>query len=289
MVIGLSLLVLIIFLLYSLVPAFITHLIMYYEMRLTSLLDDSKDPIPVFPLLKSFLVESFCNFIRIFLIPFAWITYSSKKMGKGTPVILVHGYMQNQTDWLWVKHKLQRIEGIGPIYTINLHPTFDSISNYGEFLHSKIKQIKGETNQNQVILIGHSMGGLVASYTTEFLATENDIAMVIALAAPYRGTRLAAFGYGQNAKEMSPNSIFLSELSKRMQNSKTPYFFIASKIDNVILPWSSSFPIHDQMGSNRCLILDDHGHLKMLISHRVVQQIETWIKTKVEDIGKADL
>lgn len=262
----------------ALLHAFVTHLIILYEMRLHQMQTQDKHPIPWIYLGQSVVIEAFCNLIRSLLTPFATLNASTISKKDSTPILLVHGYLQNQTDWLWVKHQLKKMEGIGSLYSLNLCPPFESITQYSELLKHKIEAIQRETQHPKIILIGHSMGGLVCSYYNEYMAKDNEVSMVIAIGSPYQGTRLSALGYGQNVKEMAPHSDFLKSLSERMQHTKTPYYFIASKIDNLISPWNSALPIH--MGTNiadNSLVLNDHGHLRLLISPKVIHQIAAWI------------
>lgn len=262
----------------SLLHGIVTHFIMWFELRLKSLQGELAGKIPLLTILKSFFIEWFCNFSRFFLSAFQ--LFSRKKAithnPEGIPILLVHGYLQNQTDWLWFKNRLQKNPDIGPIYSFNLYGPFDSIAKYAEKLKSEIADIKAETGQDKIILIGHSMGGLVSSYYSEFLAKPGEIAKVITLGSPFQGTRLAALGYGENVKEMSPASSFLQHLTSRIQHSSIDYHYVASQIDNMIVPWQAAIPAHNT-SANHQLILQDHGHLRLLISPRVVKQVADWI------------
>lgn len=295
---------LIIIVILSILHAIVTHFVMWYEARVQRVLYGEEvsieEPLTWPEIIISFFVEIFCNFIRFFLYPFASQNYkfiSSNSNPQAPPILLVHGYLQNQMDWLWIRKKLQQTEGIGPIYSINLLPHFESIASLAALLKNKVQEIKEETQQNKVILIGHSMGGLVSSYYAEYLADPNEVAMVITLSSPFKGTRLVVFGSGKNIKEMSPNSSFLKELTQKIQNSSLSYYHIGSKMDNVIVPWQSSFPfdlqnnknlknnnsnntttLHNNNISSNHLILKDHGHLRVLISPKVINQIREWLK-----------
>lgn len=267
----------------SLLHGLVTHFILWFELRLKSFQGELKGEIPLFTILKSFIIECFCNFSRFFLSAFQLISSKSKARinSEGIPILLVHGYLQNQTDWLWFKHRLQSIAHIGPIYSLNLHAPFDSIAKYAEKLKDKIADIKVETKQDKIILIGHSMGGLACSYYSEFIAKPGEVEKVITLGSPFQGTRLAALGYGENVKEMSPNSSFLQDLTHRIQQSSIDYHYVASQIDNIIVPWQAAIPAHAAHESpgpkSKKLILEDHGHLRLLISPEVVSQVADWV------------
>lgn len=280
--------ILILMVVVSLLHGLVTHFILWFELRLKSLQGELPGDIPVIKLLKSFFIEWFCNFVRFFLSPFQLLSNKSVDTlnNTGIPVILVHGYLQNQTDWIWFKRHLQGVPHVGPIYSFNLCSPFDSIAKYAEKLKQEIADIKAETKQDKIILIGHSMGGLVCSYYSEFLAKPGEIVKVITLGSPFQGTRLAALGYGENVQEMSPNSSFLQDLTSRIEQSAIAYHHVASQIDNMIVPWQAAFPPHHHQNSNNNLILEDHGHLRLLISPQVVQQVADWILGESTPLGQ---
>lgn len=270
--------VVIFFLVISLIHCLVTHFMLWVELRLQSLQGQFPEKIPLFTLLKSFFIEWFCNFVRFILAPLKFLS-SVPATNNGTPILLVHGYLQNQNDWLWFKHCLKNIPNVGPIYSINLQAPFGSIAKYAEQLKQEIADIQAETQQNQIILIGHSMGGLVCSYYSEFIAKPDEVLKVITLGSPFQGTRLAALGYGENVKEMSPHSSFLQDLTQRIQQSNIAYHHIASQMDNIIIPWQSALPPDTQLLSTHICILEDHGHLRLLISPQVIHQVAQWVLT----------
>jgi pimeloyl-ACP methyl ester carboxylesterase len=268
--------------------SFLTHFILWVELRLLTLTSSPKQIKAVIvppwsKLLKSFIIEFGCTVLNILLYPFQFFSKVQQPKCKmsfssAIPVIFVHGYLHNQTAWFWFTRHLQKRPAIGALYSINLFLPFASISELGKILKVKIKDIQIETGSSQVILIGHSMGGIVCSYFCEYLAKPNEVAMVITLGSPFKGTRVAALGFGQNAKEMSPNSPFLSELAQRIQESKVPYYSIASKIDNIVIPWQSALLSKGSIEKNQ-LILEDAGHLRLLISSLIIEQVARWIST----------
>lgn len=274
---------LVLLLVISLLHGLVTHFILWFDFRLRSLQGELPGKIPLLTILKSFCIEWFCNFTRFFLSPFQLLSRkpSHHLNNSGIPILLVHGYLQNQSDWLWFKHRLEENPHIGPIYSFNLCSPFDSISKYAEKLKEEIADIKAETKQDHIILIGHSMGGLVSSYYSEFIAKPGEVVKIITLGSPFQGTRLAALGFGENVKEMSPNSSFLQDLTNRIPQSSIAYHYVASQIDNMIIPWQAAFPPHIVPAHHKALdtnlILDDHGHLRLLISPKVVKQVMDWL------------
>jgi poly[(R)-3-hydroxyalkanoate] polymerase subunit PhaC len=104
------------------------------------------------------------------------LDYCSPAIGKTLPpIIMVHGYAQNRLTW---HHDLQslprRLAQLGhPSYFMDLrgHGRSRTLSNvsargYGDFidqdLPAAVNFVRQHSGQDQVILLGHSMGGLIS-------------------------------------------------------------------------------------------------------------------------------
>ncbi len=255
----------------------LTHFILVFELRTAAVEQQTPLPFSWPHILKSFAAEYLCTIFNILLYPFRYGTSkcpSVENTGTLTPILFVHGYLHNQIAWFWFIRQLQKKIGIRTIYSVNLTPPFAAIADLASLLQKKIEDIKRETGATQVILIGHSMGGLASAYFTEYLANPNEVATVITLGTPFKGTKLAVLGYGQNAAEMVPNSHFLTELTHRIQKSAVPYCSVASKIDNIVIPWQSALLAGEK---NKNLVLEDHGHLRLLLSPIIIEQVAQWV------------
>lgn len=190
---------------------------------------------------------------------------------KGRPILLVHGYINNGSVWLIFKKRLEAL-GFGPIYVINLGHPFRSIASYAEKVREKAKEIEKETNRSDLILIGHSMGGLVASYYATQMA--NTVTDVITIATPLQGTPVAHIALGPNGKEMRPKSLLLEKMREGMKNSSTTHFFhVATKSDQLVIPGESAI-----FKENPHFLLEDLGHASLLYSKRVNRQVAKWLK-----------
>ncbi len=194
----------------------------------------------------------------------------------GRPILMVNGYLSFGSTWHYQRKKLAEA-GLGPIYTMNIG-TGKSIKTYAHYVQEKIKEIQEETGRRDIVLIGHSKGGLVSSYFSNYLAeeTESEVTDIVTIGSPLAGTHAANFGVGQDAGEMRSDSIFHKELRERMDsNLSTRYFHVGSETDEVV-PQSSALIGNDPA---RQLSLKDTGHLGLLFSSRVADQICTWLKS----------
>ncbi len=193
----------------------------------------------------------------------------------GRPTLLIHGYCNDGSAWSYLKRRLAK-ESIGPIYTIDLGFPFRSIREYAIKVKEKAAQIRQETNRADLVLIGHSMGGLVSSlYATDFAPSET-VTDVITIGAPLGGTHLAKMGIGPNAKEMECRSELISQLHVKIANERFARFYhIATNTDQMIIPSQSALLRNNP---SREFLFEDIGHASMLFSPRVGTLIACWLK-----------
>lgn len=191
----------------------------------------------------------------------------------GRPILLVHGYMNHGSVWRFPKKRLEAL-GLGPIYTISLGHPFRSIRWYAEKVKAKAELIAQETGRKDLILIGHSMGGLVSSWYATQIAPALSVTDVITIGSPLFGTPMAHIGLGENAREMEPNSPFLEILRAGIaQKKEIRFYHIATKSDQLVIPGSSAV-----IPENEHFIFEDIGHASLLYSREVTDQIGQWLR-----------
>ena len=130
----------------------------------------------------------------------------------GVPILLVHGYVCNRGLWLAFRRTLATA-GLGPIYTMTLAPLFGSIDLLVPKLDARIEAICIETGAPRVMIVAHSMGGLlVRAYLAQ--SRTPRVAKLVTLGTPHHGTQLARLGVGANARQMRDQSEWLQALEK---------------------------------------------------------------------------
>ena len=188
------------------------------------------------------------------------------------PILLVHGYVSNRGIWACFRRRLvdNARANIGPVYTINLETPFDAIETLVAQLDQRIEAICAGTGQQQIIVIAHSMGGLVAR---GYLAAHGAarIAKLVTLGTPHHGTRTAAFGIGISARQMCWNSAWLSALAKKESGrplQPPPTASIYTVNDDMVYPpesarldWAENVAVHGV------------GHVGLLFSEAVVNRV----------------
>lgn len=179
-----------------------------------------------------------------------------------TPVLLVHGYGCNRGTWGRMARALRRAGW--PVATVNLEPARGSIDQFAAQLAKRIDQVLLETGADKVILLGHSMGGLVAR---QYVARFGDTAVraIICLGSPHHGTRIARLGLGQCARDMEPGSAFLAKLPLSIS---VPLISIYSAHDNFIMPQGPC-----RVPGARNVAMAGVGHIHMVLSQRVTNHV----------------
>lgn len=179
--------------------------------------------------------------IYTFLHPFQrWVVAPDPKPGPhhGPPILLVHGYFCNGAYWWKFRRDLRRA-GYSQTYTLNLEPVFGRIQDYAEQVGKRVSAVREATGSEQVVLIGHSMGGVVARAWVSEPKHAQQVAQVIALGSPFYGTAHADVALGENARQMKRFNAWLNE-----QNSAPPpetdFVSIYSYHDNLVAPQDSS-------------------------------------------------
>lgn len=179
------------------------------------------------------------------------------------PLLLIHGYGCSRAAWWWLR---RRLEAAGwNVATINLEPIYTGIENYVEPVARRIDEVLAATAAKQLILVGHSMGGLVArAYLRQHGA--DKVLRLVTLGTPHGGSELARRGFGDNARQMRPGNPWLAALSSETPPIDTLTIFSAH--DNYVLPQSNL----ELPGAQR-QIIDGLGHLAMLFSPRVAEAL----------------
>ena len=134
--------------------------------------------------------------------PFPQLAVGADPCGarSGVPILLVHGYVCNRGLWVTFRRTLAAA-GLGPVYAITLEPLFGGIDILVSKLDAKIEAICIQSGATEVMIVAHSMGGLlVRAYLAQ--ATAARVTKLVTLGSPHQGTRLAQLGLGVNASQM---------------------------------------------------------------------------------------
>lgn len=185
--------------------------------------------------------------------------------GRTPTVLLVHGYACNHAVWLDLQPALAaagyRCEAI------DLAPVLGDLDDYADALRRHIGQIKARTGLPP-LLVGHSMGGLVARAALT-RSGEKLCAGVVTLGTPHHGCALARFGAGRNSWQMRCGSPWLKALAAAEASvPRTRLVSIFSWHDSIAGP-----PCTSWLEGARHTALTGIGHVSLLRDPRAITAV----------------
>lgn len=212
------------------------------------------------------VIEEYFAFLLTFVlvIPFERLWMPADRLAKGShPVLLIHGYGCSRGVWWLVR---RRLEAAGhTVATVSLAPPNVSLGRLEPQLNQRIEEVCAATGSQQVILVGHSMGGLISRC---YLARHGNarVARLITLASPHQGSDMCQIGLGQNAREMTTGSLWLQDMAA--EPLTVPAVSLRNTYDNYVMPQDNQ-----RLPGARDIELPPVGHIAMLYDRRVANQL----------------
>jgi hypothetical protein len=191
----------------------------------------------------------------------------------GTPIILIHGIIDNHTVFAFLRRALNR-RGFGRVITLNYSPLSDDIPRVARRLKSLVEKVRRETGYERVHVIGHSMGGVVARYYVQCLGGDKRVHTLVTLGSPHSGTLPAYLVPHSVVKQMRPDSPIVRELDAPASPCRTRMVAIWSDLDQMIIPKRNARIVHPDLNA-RNVFIRGVGHMSFPVDGRVVHEICT--------------
>jgi triacylglycerol esterase/lipase EstA (alpha/beta hydrolase family) len=154
------------------------------------------------------------------------------------PVLLVHGVLCNAGVWARLARFLRDKQVTG-VYSVSYGPPLASIELFAEQLARKIDEVLAATGSRRVIVIAHSMGGLVVrAYLRKFGSAR--IARVMSIGAPHHGSMHAWFFPGGSLAQLRPGNAWLEALNAEPLDPSLRFLSLWSWHDSMVAPQTSS-------------------------------------------------
>jgi Palmitoyl protein thioesterase len=191
----------------------------------------------------------------------------------GTPIILVHGIVDNRSVFALLRRGLRR-RGFGRVVTVNYSSINGDIRLLADRLGTLVEQVCEETGYERVHVVGHSMGGLVARYYVQRLGGDERVHTLVTLGSPHEGS-LPAFVFPHPlVRQLRPGSDVIRELAEPAPGCRTRFLAIWSDLDQVITPKRSATIVHPDLNA-RNVFVRGVGHMSLPVDGRVVHEICT--------------
>jgi len=169
------------------------------------------------------------------------------------PVLLIPGYGLTRV-MMWPLAAYLRRRGRW-VWAINNPIHEDDIPTFAAHAAACADALRERTGADQIDIVGHSMGGIVAAYYIAHLGGKDTVRRLVTLGTPWQGTRVAALGLGRQSRALQPGSPVLASLEGFQHDTVALW----SSDDCIVLPTPNAIPPHA-----RAVELDRIGHLEMI-------------------------
>lgn len=191
----------------------------------------------------------------------------------GTPIILIHGIVDNRTVFALLSRGLRR-RGFGRVVNVNYSSINGDVRLLADRLGEIVEQVCEETGFERVHVVGHSLGGLVARYYVQRLGGDDRVHTLVTLGSPHAGTLPAYVLPHPLVRQLRPGSDVLRELADPAPGCRTRFVAVWSDLDQMIVPKQAAMIVHPDLQA-RNVFVRGVGHLSLPVDGRVVHEICT--------------
>lgn len=225
--------------------------------------------------------------------------------GQKRVAFLYHGYAQGR----WAFERLERLLESEPFNVFGVcggyQPYSQDIRRSAEYELRTIEYVLRQTDASEVVLIGHSQGGLIARYLLQTLGVTAvaNVTHAIYLCTPHRGTWAACAGVahgmaahtlaripilgrrvelsGESALQMIPGSTFLADLNARALPRTVSHTSLYNYLDPAVWPARYARLPYPEASN---VLFQKIGHLHALYD---IQELEVILRSLLVPAGDA--
>lgn len=169
---------------------------------------------------------------------YGWLVRDPPPARVEIPALLLHGVLCNAGVWMRMSRFLTRC-GITGLYSLSYGPPLASIDTFADQLAAKIDAVLGATGARSMMIISHSMGGLVVrAYMRKYGI--GKIARVLTIGAPHHGSMHAWLMLGASLAQMRPGNPWLASLNREQIDPALRFVSLWSWHDSMVAPQTSS-------------------------------------------------
>ncbi|MFD7550273.1 esterase/lipase family protein [Streptomyces sp. NPDC059816] len=179
----------------------------------------------------------------------------------GPPVVLLHGFVDNRSVFVLLRRVLgrhgRRVEAL------NHSPLTCDIRTAAGNLGRYVEELCARTGRDEVDLVGHSLGGLIARYYVQRLGGDARVRTVVTLGTPHAGTRaVPLMDLHPVVRQMRPDSEVIAELALPAPGCRTRFVSFWSDLDQVMDPLETARLDHPDLLA-RAVRVSGVGHLAL--------------------------
>ncbi len=189
----------------------------------------------------------------------------------GTPILLVHGMVDNRSVFTLLRRGLRR-RGFGQVLTINYSPMTNDVRWAAEQLAAEVEELVADTGYERIHVVGHSLGGLIARYYVQRLGGHERVHTLVTMGSPHLGTRTAYLYPAELGRQLRPGSPLMQDLAQPAPDCRTRFICYWSDLDQMIVPKRNARIVHPDL-QVRNLLVRGVGHMSLPIQGRLVHEI----------------
>ena len=199
----------------------------------------------------------------------------------GTPIILVHGLVDNRSVFTLLRRTLLR-RGFGRVLTLNYSPFTNDVEQAAERLRQLVERTCEQTGYERVHVVGHSLGGLVARWYVQQAGGDARVHTLCTLGSPHGGTLAAHLLPTRLARQLRPGSAVMAALAAPAPGCRTRFVAYWSDLDQLIVPRTAARLEHPDLRV-RNVLRRGVGHTSLPIDGQVVHEIAQLLASLDED------
>ena len=155
----------------------------------------------------------------------------------GTPILLVHGMVDNRSIFTLLRRGLRR-RGFGRVLTLNYSPADRRRPDRrGAGSAERSSELVAETGYERMHVVGHSMGGLIARYYVQRLGGDARVHTLVTLGTPHAGTYAGHAAAATGCAASSGRAATLMrELAEPAPGCRTRFLAFWTDLDQLMVP-----------------------------------------------------
>jgi len=197
--------------------------------------------------------------------------FAADPLAARTPVVLVHGLVDNRSIFSVMRRSLRR-RGFASVCSWNYSPLLRDVAKAADDLGRHIERICAQTGHDRVHVVGHSLGGLIARYHVQRQGGDRRVDSLVTLGTPHGGSVLAHALPTPLVRQLRPGSPLLTELAEPVARCDTRITAVYSDLDQLVLPTSAGRCDHPDLGA-RNLLVRGVGHMSLPIHRGVLDEV----------------
>lgn len=189
----------------------------------------------------------------------------------GTPILLVHGMVDNRSVFALLRRGLRR-RGFGRVVSVNYSVFTADIRTAAVELADVVERVADETGYERIHVVSHSLGGLIARYYVQRRGGDARVHTLVTIGSPHGGTHLARLVPHPLCRQLRPGSDLVRELAEPAQGCRTRFLAFYGEFDQVVVPRGRARIEHPDLHARNVLV-PGCGHMSLPFAGRVGHEV----------------